>query len=225
MLVAIRNLGRPGIVSMGIVAVDSALWDLKARILDVALIDLLGSMRPGIPVYGSDANGAYNRKQGLAFASKFAELGVTWFEEPVTSDDLVGLHLIRDRALAGMQIAAGEYGYDLFYCRNMLAAGAVDVLQADASRCGGVSGFLRIASLCEAFALPLSAHCWPTLHLHLCCAARPAIHLEYFHDHVRIERLLFDGIPSPCAGILSPDLSKPGMGIDLKESDAAKFVM
>jgi L-alanine-DL-glutamate epimerase-like enolase superfamily enzyme len=92
-----------------------------------------------------------------------------------------------------MDVAAGEYGYDLFYFRRMLQAGAVDVLQADASRCAGVSGFLRAAALCEARGIPLSAHCCPSLHLHLCCAVRPAIHLEYFHDHVRIERMFFDG--------------------------------
>ena len=60
-----------------------------------------------------DANGAYSRKEALAFAHAFAELGVSWFEEPVSSDDLEGLRLLRDRAPEGMDIAAGEYGYDL----------------------------------------------------------------------------------------------------------------
>jgi L-alanine-DL-glutamate epimerase-like enolase superfamily enzyme len=279
MLAAIRNLGRPGIASMAIAAVDGALWDLKARILDLALVDLIGGTRRAIPVYGSggftsydnsrlceqlagwaaqgigrvkmkigrepardperikaardaigpkvelfvDANGAYSRKQALSFAFKFAESGVTWFEEPVTSDDLEGLRMVRDRAPAGQQIAAGEYGYDAIYFRRMLDAGAVDVLQADASRCAGVSGFMRIAALCEAHFLPLSAHCCPALHLHLCCAARNAIHLEYFHDHVRIEQLLFDGAPRPDGGLLRPDRSRPGMGLELKKPDAARF--
>ena len=94
-----------------------------------------------------DANGAYTRKQALAQAEKFAELDVRWFEEPVSSDDLEGLRLLRDRAPAGMNIAAGEYGYDSFYFQRMLGAGAVDVLQADATRCGGVTGFLEAAVL------------------------------------------------------------------------------
>ena len=93
-----------------------------------------------------DANGAYDRKQALAFAERFAELGVSWFEEPVIADDLEGLRLLRDRGPAGMDIAAGEYGYDLPYFRRMLEAGAVDVLQADASRCGGITGFLQAAA-------------------------------------------------------------------------------
>ena len=88
--------------------------------------------------------------------SAFAELGVTWFEEPVSSDDLDGLRLLRDRAPAGMDIAAGEYGYDLFYFRRMLEAGAVDVLQADATRCGGITGFLaRRRRSARRAALPL----------------------------------------------------------------------
>jgi L-alanine-DL-glutamate epimerase-like enolase superfamily enzyme len=272
----IRNLGRPGICSMAISAVDCALWDLKAKLLDVPLARLLGACRPSIPAYGSggftsysverlceqlggwaqagmrfvkmkigrsavedrkrvaaarraignstalfvDANGAYTRKQALAQAEAFARDGVSWFEEPVSSDDLEGLRLVRDRAPAEMDIAAGEYGYDAPYFRRMLDAGAVDVLQADATRCGGVTGFMEVASLCAAHGLPLSSHCAPALHLPLVCAVRPAIHMEYFHDHVRIEEKLFEGARRPRAGLLSPDPERPGFGIELKEREA-----
>src|SRR5207248_1073491 len=144
-----------------------------------------------------DANGAYTRKQALAQAEAFAEIGVIWFEEPVSSDDLDGLRLLRDRSPAGIRIAAGEYGYDLFYFRRMLEAGAVDVLQADATRCAGVTGFLAAAALCEAHNMPFSAHTAPSLHTHLCCAAATVMNVEYFHDHARIERLLLDGAREP----------------------------
>src|SRR4051794_37878134 len=170
-----------------------------------------------------DANGAYSRKQALAQAEAFAKLGVSWFEEPVSSDDLAGLRLLRDRFPAGMDVAAGEYGYALGYFRRMLEAGAVDVLQADASRCAGITGFLQVAALCQAHHLPLSAHCAPSLHVHPCCAALPLRHLEYFHDHARIEHLLFDGAPSPVAGVLCPDLSRPGLGLEFKVQDAERF--
>jgi len=279
MVHAIRNLGRPGIVSMAISAVDAALWDLKARLLDLPLVTLLGAVRERVPVYGSggftsysmaqlqaqlggwaangitrvkmkigthpaddydrvgaaraaigsetelfvDANGAYSRKQALAFAEAFTKYGVNWFEEPVSSDDLEGLRLLRDRAPADMDITAGEYGYDLFYFRRMLEAGAVDVLQADATRCAGITGFLRVGALCEARSLPLSAHCAPSLHVHLCCALTPVRHIEYFHDHVRIERLLFDGALTPLNGTLVPDVSRPGMGLELKRADAERY--
>ena len=282
MVEAIRNLGRPGVASMAISAVDAALWDLKARLLDVPLITLLGAVRKSASVYGSggftsysrtqlqkqlgdwvasgiprvkmkigrnaehdpvrvanareaigpdtelfvDANGAYSRKEALALANIFAsESGVTWFEEPVSSDDLDGLRLIRDRAPVGMEIAAGEYGYDLWYFRRMLEAGAVDVLQADATRCAGITGFLRVGALVESRSMQLSSHCGPSLHVHACCAVPNFRHMEYFHDHVRIERMFFDGVLTPVNGDLRPDLSRPGMGLEFKRSDAAKYAV
>jgi len=278
---AIRNLGRPGVCSMAIAAVDSALWDLKCHLLDLPLVTLLGAAHEDVPVYGSggftsypikllqeqlgdwarqnitrvkmkigshpeddlarvrsareaigprvelfvDANGAYSRKQALAQADAFKEYGVVWFEEPVSSDDLDGLRLLRDRAPSGMNIAAGEYGYDLWYFRRMLDAGAVDVLQADASRCAGVTGFLRVAALAEAHHLQLSAHCAPSLHAHPCASIPNLFPIEYFHDHVRIERMLFDGALEPVNGALHPDLTRPGLGIDFKRQDAERFAV
>jgi len=280
MVAAIRNLGRPGISSMAIGAVDNALWDLKARIFAAPLVQLLGAARAAIPIYGSggftsystdrltgqlgswatsgirmvkmkvgrdpgadlarardaraaigggtslfvDANGAYSRKQALAFADAFAGCGVTWFEEPVVSDDLEGLRLIRDRAPPGMDIAAGEYGYDIVYFRRMCSVGAVDVLQADATRCAGVTGFMRAAAVARAFHLPLSSHCAPSIHAHPCCAAG-ARHLEYFHDHVRIEHMLFDGALDPIDGELRPAPDRAGFGLAFKAADARRYAV
>ena len=275
----VRNLGRAGICSMGISAVDCALWDLKARLLGVPLVTLLGQGRAGAKVYGSggftsysdqqlakqlsgwveqgigsvkmkigrdakrdrervrvareaigvrpelyvDANGAYGRKQALAQAEIFSEFNVSWFEEPVSSDDLDGLRLIRDRAPAGMDIAAGEYGYEIFYFQRMLSCGAVDVQQADITRCGGVTGFLQVAALCQAYNVLLSAHTAPALHTHVACAVTPFKNIEFFHDHVRVEHMLFDGLPRVLNGELHPDLSRPGNGLSLKRADAEKF--
>ena len=275
---SIRNLGRPGICSMAIAAVDTALWDLKARLLDLPLLTLLGAARESVAAYGSggftsysierlqqqlggwvrdgmkmvkmkigshpgqdvervraardaigparlfvDANGAYTRPQALAFAERFAPFGVAWFEEPVSSDDLEGLRLVRERAPAGMAIAAGEYGYDLFYFRRMLEAGSVDVLQIDATRCAGITEFLRASALAASHNLRVSAHTAPTLHAHLCCAVPNAVHVEYFHDHARIEQMLFEGAIPAIGGELCPDRSRPGLGIELKRADAQRF--
>jgi L-alanine-DL-glutamate epimerase-like enolase superfamily enzyme len=170
-----------------------------------------------------DANGAYTPRHALEFAGRFAELGVRWFEEPVSSDDLRGLAFIRVRAPSGMNIAAGEYGYDSVYFRRMLEAAAVDVLQIDATRCTGVTGFLEAAALGAAYQVPVSSHTAPLIHAHLCCAAPTAVHAEYFHDHVRIESMLFDGIIEPVDGILYPDPSRPGLGIEFKHSDAERY--
>jgi L-alanine-DL-glutamate epimerase-like enolase superfamily enzyme len=170
-----------------------------------------------------DANGAYSRAEALAQAVRFAEQRVTWFEEPVSSDDLEGLRFLRDRAPAGMAIAAGEYGYAAEYFRRMLEAGAVDILQADASRCGGITGFLQVDAECHARSMQLSAHCAPSLHVHVACAAQSFVHLEYFHDHVRIEHAYFDGALTPKHGRLEPDRSRPGLGLELKKRDIAKY--
>jgi L-alanine-DL-glutamate epimerase-like enolase superfamily enzyme len=278
----IRNSGETGITRMAIAAIDNALWDLHARILETPLVCLLGRVRDGIPVYGSggftsysdkqladqlggwaaqgmgmvkmkvgshpdddprrveiarqaigdstklfvDANGACTLTQALELAHIFAEQsGVRWFEEPVSSDNLGGLQEFRRRAPLGMETAAGEYGYTAWYFARMLDAGSVTVLQADATRCGGISGFLDVAALCWAANVPLSSHCGPSMHLHVCCAAPRAIHMEYFHDHVRIEEMFFDGFCKPVNGTMSPDLSRPGNGLELKEKDAAPYLV
>jgi L-alanine-DL-glutamate epimerase-like enolase superfamily enzyme len=170
-----------------------------------------------------DANGAYRRKQALAMAARFSDDGVAWFEEPVSSDDLDGLRLLRDRAPRGMDIAAGEYGYDLPYFLRMLESGAVDCLQADVTRCGGITAFLRVGALCDANCLDLSSHTAPHVSAHACAGIWHLRHLEYFADHVRVESLLFDGALEPVQGAVRPDRGRPGLGIDFKRSDAERF--
>jgi L-alanine-DL-glutamate epimerase-like enolase superfamily enzyme len=172
-----------------------------------------------------DANGAFGPSQALAMADTFAAQDVGWFEEPVSSDDLPGLATVRRHAPPGMEVAAGEYAYTDDDVREMLAAGAVDVQQADATRCGGFTGFLQIAALCDAFHTDLSGHCAPALHLHVACAAPRMRHLEWFHDHVRIERMLFDGAPQPRDGKIAPDLTRPGNGLTLKRGDAEAYAV
>lgn len=170
-----------------------------------------------------DANGAYRVKQALDFAAAFAASGVIWFEEPVSSNDHAGLALMRERAPAGMAITAGEYGYDPGYFRAMLEDKCVDILQADATRCGGITGFLRAAALCDGFEIPLSSHCAPSIHLAPACAAPRLEHMEWFHDHVRIEQMLFDGAPQLKNGHIAPDLSRKGHGLVFRKADAARY--
>jgi len=279
MIRAIRNNGSCGIAMMAVSAVDNAMWDLKAKILDIPLALLLGNIKDEMLIYGSggftsysndqlarqlsgwvdmgilhvkmkigadiekdlervciarkaigdktwlyvDANGAYTAKQAIEMAYKFEDYQVTWFEEPVPADDLKGLKFIRDHVPAGMVIAGGEYGYNMPYFEAMLDSGAVDVLQGDATRCGGISGFLKTGHVCAAHQLPYSSHCAPAIHIHAALSLPAFFIAEYFHDHVRIENMLFDGMLKPVNGYLKPDLGRPGAGFDFKHKDATKY--
>ena len=168
-----------------------------------------------------DANGGYTRKQAVRMGRAMACHGVTWFEEPVSSDDLDGLREVRDRV--DPDVAAGEYGYDLPYFARMVDARAVDCLQVDVTRCGGITEWLRAAAVAAARGLQVSAHCAPNLHAHVAAAVPNLRHLEYFHDHVRIETMLFDGALDPAGGVLRPDPARPGHGLSLKEQNAAPY--
>jgi L-alanine-DL-glutamate epimerase-like enolase superfamily enzyme len=171
-----------------------------------------------------DANGALGRKQALYWAERFRfGWNVSWFEEPVSSADFEGLRLLRDRGPAGLDIAAGEYGYVLADFRNLLEAGAVDCLQADVTRCGGITGLQRVSGLCDAHNIDVSAHCAPGASAHAFCGAVRLRHLEYFHDHVRVESMLLDGTLQPIDGALRPDRSRPGFGLELKRPDAERY--
>ena len=172
----------------------------------------------------TDANGACTRKQALYWAGRFREeFGAAWFEEPVSSEDIAGLRLLRDHGPGGLDIAAGEYGFVLSDFARLLDGEAVDCLQADVTRCGGITGLLQVAGLSAAHKTDLSAHCAPAVSAHAFCAVEHLRHLEYFHDHVRIESMLFDGTLSPASGSLRPDPSRPGLGLRLRAEDAARY--
>lgn len=172
-----------------------------------------------------DANSAYSRAQARLLGERYAkEFGVCWLEQPLSPDDLDGLRFLREQMPAGLEIADGEYGYGLDYFRRALSAQAIDVAMADATRCGGVTGFLKVAHLCEAWMIPMSSHCAPSIHLAVGCAAEPMRHAEYFHDHERIERMFFDGVQPVVGGTLSPDLTVAGHGLNFKWSDAERYV-
>ena len=169
-----------------------------------------------------DANGGYSRKQAVRMGRRMIEdHGVVWFEEPVSSDDLDGLREVRDQV--AIDVAAGEYGYDLPYFARMVTAGAVDCLQADASRCGGYTGWLRAASVAGAHSLEVSAHCAPNLHAFVAGAVPNLRHVEYFHDHARLDPMLFDGLPAARDGALFAGADRPGHGVVLRGAEAERY--
>jgi L-alanine-DL-glutamate epimerase-like enolase superfamily enzyme len=277
----LRNVGRPGVGFMALSAVDNALWDLRARLLDLPLVDAIGRARDCVPIYGSggfcsysldrlreqlggwveegiprvkmkvsrdperdperlravreaigdaaelyvDSNGGLTRKQALYWLDRFAaEWDVRWHEEPVSSADLEGLRLCRDRAPGRLDVAAGEYAFVPRDFLNLLEAGAVDCLQVDVTRAGGITGLLYASGLAAGFGLDVSGHCAPQLSAHALCAVPRLRHLEYFHDHVRLEAMLFDGVLEPeDGGVLRPDRSRPGNGLELKREEAEQW--
>jgi len=279
MRAALRNSGYPGAGAAAVSAVDVALWDLKAKLLDVSLVSLLGAVHDAVPVYGSggfcsytdrelaeqlagwveqgiprvkmkvgreperdpervrvareaigpgpelyvDANGALSVRGAMRSAIRFAEYDVRWFEEPVSSLDRDGLRLLRSLVPPEMDVAAGEYAYTPEDFRDLI--GAVDCLQADVTRCGGITGLLVAAAVAAAHEVDLSGHTAPGIHAHVLCAVPRLRHLEWFHDHVRIERLFFDGFLEPTNGALRPDRSRPGLGVEFRRSVAESYAV
>jgi pyruvate dehydrogenase (quinone) len=244
--VALRNVGRPGIGFCALSAIDLALWDLKARLLELPLVDLVGRARDEVPVYGSGGFTSYSLETLREQLSGWVDDGIPRVKIKVSRDpdrdperleaarqaigDDTGLYVDsngalqrKDRAPAGLDIAAGEYAYVPADFRNLLVNGCVDCLQADVTRCGGITGLLRAAGLADAFGVEISGHCAPQLSAHALCAVPNLRHLEYFHDHVRIESLLFDGVLDPVGGALRPDRSRPGHGLELKRADAEEY--
>jgi L-alanine-DL-glutamate epimerase-like enolase superfamily enzyme len=182
--------------------------------------DLERTAQAGLVVDGAaevmvDANGGYDVEQALQVGSRLDALGVSWFEEPVSSDDHEGLTAVREHLHA--DVAAGEYGYD--HASFVHLAPHVDCLQVDVTRCGGYTEWRHVAADPRLAGVPLSGHCAPYASLPV-AATTPALrHVEYFHDHVRIERAFLDGCALPVDGHLTvPD--GPGHGLTFRRRDA-----
>ena len=175
---------------------------------------------PGPDLY-VDANGGYSAGQAVRLAHQLDDFGVTWFEEPVSSQDVEGLAVIRRQVRP--DVTAGEYSWSLADSRRLLTAGAVDCLQLDVTRCGGITEFLRGAALAAAHNVQVSGHCAPNLHAQVAVTVPNLRHLEYFHDHQRIERMFFDGALDPEGGALIPDPGRPGLGLELRTADAERY--
>ena len=157
-----------------------------------------------------DANGGYSPGQARRVGRVLDELGVVWFEEPVSSDDVPALELLR--GVLGCDVAAGEYVSDDRDAARLLPA--VDCLQLDVTRCGGYTGWLRCAGLAAAAGLEVSGHCAPALHAPVAAAAPRLRHVEWFADHARLEPLLADGVPPVADGEMTVNGS-PGHGMTL----------
>jgi L-alanine-DL-glutamate epimerase-like enolase superfamily enzyme len=206
--------GRRGIALSALGGVDSALWDIRGKLADKRVSELLGGTRTSIPAYASDLlwehdlsrltektrgfvddgfrfvkmrtglNPEYDRaavaavmegagedaqvlvdgasrytvEEARELATFLAEQGAYFFEEPIPADDLDGyIELTRDSPLP---IAAGEHETSFAGFRELLRAGAINIVQPDVSRCGGVTEVRRIAQLADEHGAPVITHTW-----------------------------------------------------------------
>ena len=166
-----------------------------------------------------DAHGTYTVAEARRFAHLVADCDLAWFEEPVGGDDKPGMALVR--ATSGIPVAAGESEATRFDFRDLITAGAVDILQPDPAFCGGITETMRIAALASAHNLRFAPHLWagaPCFFAGLhCCAASPAsFTVEYssganpmIHDLSQAPVAVHDGM------IAVPD--GPGLGLVLNE--------
>ena len=242
----VRNLGHPGICAMAISAVDGALWDLKARLLGVPLVTLLGAVRDGVPVYGSGGFTSYPVARLQEQLAHWVDAGIRRVKMsgrtagrrstprargPRTSGQTRavrrrerrvqpqrragdgralhrgchgsrsgpvrrsrGLRLLRDRAPAGMDIAA-EYGPSWW---TSAALWRPAPSMCSSRRHAATDHRLhRVEALCERD--PSSAHGA----IVFCCALAVVRHVST-STTVRIERAFFDGAPGPRDGVLRP---------------------
>lgn len=168
-----------------------------------------------------DASGGYTRKQAVRIGRPLAEHGVGWFEEPVPSEDLAGLRVVRDAVV--QDVASGGHGGDLAAFARLVTEGAVDCLVLDATRCGGVTDFVRAAGVAQAHGLEVSTRGAPHVHAQLGTVVPNLRHVEWFHDHVRVESMFFDGVLDPRGGVVRIDRSAPGHGLTLRHEEAEPY--
>lgn len=154
-----------------------------------------------------DANMKYTVDQAIRAARAFAEFDLVWFEEPIAPDDLEGhARVVRE---GGLPLAAGENLRTLWDFKSLIASGGVTFPEPDVTNCGGITPFMKIAHLAEAFHLPVTSHGAHDITVHLLAACPNRSYLEahgfgldnYVEETVHIE----DG------HAIAPD--RPGHGV------------
>lgn len=277
----LRSLGRKGIAIQALSAVDIALWDLKARSLNLPLYKLLGAARDRVPVYGSggwtsysqdelvseqagyvdrgfsstkmkvgmdagtnvsvdmerlhavrdaigsdielliDANNGYTAKQAISLISQFESYQVAWLEEPVPADDIDGLAQVVDKSR--IPIATGEHEYTKWGFKEILTRRAADIAQPDVGRVGGITEWLKVASMADAFGIPIAPHSYQLVHRHLCMAIPNLRIVEYLGTREREDELLYLDWDKPVNGFWGPDPEKPGLGLEVNPETVNQY--
>ena len=170
-----------------------------------------------------DANQGYYAKQAIYMAHEFEQFQVGWFEEPVLADDIQGLAEIRQAI--SIPVAAGEQESTKSGFRELIARGGVDIVQPDVARVGGVTEWMKVAHLADAFNLPISPHAVQLVHLHTTCAIPNLKVMEYTNTALEGDRIWYTEFPQQRDGMWSPDPSKPGLGLELDPYAVAQWAV
>src|SRR5436190_650169 len=191
---AVRNAGRPGIAFCAVSAVDQALWDLKARLLGVPLVTLLGAAHEAVPIYGSGGFCSYSNERLQEQLGDWAAAGIPRVKMKL------GREPERDPArLDAAREAIGD-DVELFVDAN----GAFQPKQA--------------LAWAERYALE-----WSVTWFEEPVSSADPDGLRLVREHGRVERLLLDGVPEPEAGVLRPDRSRLGNGLELKRTEVERW--
>lgn len=166
----------------------------------------------------TDANQAWDVPEALRRGRALQEAGVAWLEEPIVHDDLAGQAELC--AALAMPITVGENTYLPRGFQELIERRAVDIVMPDLERVGGVTGWLRTATLAELERLPLCSHLFPEVSVHLLAASPSALYLEHmpWADSLLVQPLqLEDG------QALVP--TTPGVGLEWNEAAVERYLI
>src|SRR5712691_2175456 len=163
-----------------------------------------------------DINQLWSVHHAIDVGSWIADYHLYWLEDPTAHDDYAGLARIADALVT--PIAAGEYHYGIAPFRHLLEARSVDIAMIDLLRAGGITQWMKIAGMAEAFNLPVVSHLIPEIHVHLVAAIPNGLTVEYMPWTLR----LYEEAPAMEGGRLVVP-KKPGLGLAFDQSVIKKY--
>jgi len=163
-----------------------------------------------------DINQLWSVNQAIEVGRRIEPYHLFWLEDPTAHDDYAGLARVADNLTT--PIAAGEYHYGIVPFRHMLEARSIDVVMIDLLRAGGITQWMKIAGMAEAFNLPVVSHLVPELHVHLIAAIPNGLTVEYMPWTLR----LWEETPKLDRGQLVVP-TKPGLGLAFDQAALKRY--
>jgi len=230
---AAGGAGPAGMFTLALAAIDIALWDIRGKALNQPLWKLLGATSPAKEVERMrrvreaigpdiklmcDINQRWRVEQAIDIGRRVEDAGVGlfWLEDVTAHDDYVGL--ARVNAALATPICGGELVYGIVPFRHMIEARSVDYIMIDLIRVGGITPWIKVAGMAEAFNLPVVSHVIPEIHAHLVAAVPNGLTVEYMGWMLQ----LFEGT----AALENSELilsDRPGLGLAFREDTINRF--